>query len=76
MSLFVQGCRRHEASCRRKDADDNSEGYQPNVPIYNKQLNLSQALDTSASGLFVCLFNQHNFGSVYFERLHSIGITL
>lgn len=59
--LFLQGCRRHEATCRRKDGTDNSADYQPNVPIYNKQLNLSQALDASVSGSFVYISLNVNF---------------
>uniref|UniRef100_A0A1B6MRV8 Zinc finger protein 865 n=1 Tax=Graphocephala atropunctata TaxID=36148 RepID=A0A1B6MRV8_9HEMI len=39
----LPGCRRHEAMCKRSSrAEDDPDGYQPNVPIYNKQLNINQ----------------------------------
>uniref|UniRef100_A0A1B6FYG6 Zinc finger protein 865 n=1 Tax=Cuerna arida TaxID=1464854 RepID=A0A1B6FYG6_9HEMI len=43
----LPGCRRHEATCKRSSKSENDpDGYQPNVPIYNKQLNINQP-DTS-----------------------------
>ncbi|XP_054259481.1 oocyte zinc finger protein XlCOF6-like [Macrosteles quadrilineatus] len=52
----LPGLQRHESSCRKmnprkgKQLADDSDGYTPNVPIYNKQLNINQILEGTLEG--------------------------
>jgi len=52
----LTGLHRHEASClkntnhKNKEPEEDPDGYVPNVPIYNKQLNLNQILEGTLDG--------------------------